>query len=77
MARESCKPEDAAPLDAMADIRERSVATDVGGIASEDADIVEESSLLDEWKVDIDVPSAGAFEGFIGDESTMCHEDGT
>lgn len=48
MARESFKPEDAAPLDAMADIRERSVATDVGGIASEDADIVEESSLLDE-----------------------------
>ena len=77
MARVSFKPEDAAPLDAMADIRERSVATDVGDIASKDADIVEESSLLDGWEVDIDVPSAGAFEGFMGDESTMCHEDGT
>lgn len=77
MARKTFKPEDAATLDAMTDIRERAVAADVGGIASKDADIVEESSLLDEEKVDIDVPSAGAFEGFIGDESTMCHEDGT
>lgn len=77
MARETFKPEDATTLDAMADIRERAVAADVGGIASEDADIVEESSLLDELKVDIEVPAASALEGLIGDESTMCHEDGT
>lgn len=71
MAWQSFDFENLSALNSVADVGEVAMAVDIGGVAAEDADVVEHGGFIDKLFVDVEPALLNAFRGFPGDTLTM------